>query len=122
MSTRRDDTIVLTLTPLATFSGLRGVPLLALSRNSLYPQLVIARDAVTVRVMRRHRFTYDDLARVYAERGDERRITLAPKRGWRTFTASFSSRAQAQHAVEALAARGAPMDPDLLAQFNCPSS
>lgn len=118
MNTEREDSTTLILTPLVTFSGVRGVPLLALSHNSLCPQLVIGPDAVTVRVIRRHRFSYDSLACIRAERGLRHRIALVPKRGWRTFTVGFSSQQQARGAVAALASYGAPLEPELLSMLD----
>jgi len=42
---------------------LRGLSLVALSRNSLYPDLVIGFDSVTIRVICRHRLLFGNTVR-----------------------------------------------------------
>ncbi|BCB21211.1 hypothetical protein OCUBac02_41050 [Bosea sp. ANAM02] len=108
-----NDAIV--MTPLATFSGLRRFPLIALSHNSLFPSLVIGPQAVTIRVLRRHVLAYDDLMPVRLSRRLGHRLTFAPRQGWRDFTASFASREEAAKALAALVDFGAPVDGDSLA-------
>lgn len=110
---RKDGAI--TLTPLATFSGLQRFPLVALSHNSLFPSLVIGPQTVTIRVLRRHVLTYDDLAPIRLTRRLGYRLTFAPRQGWRDFTASFASREAAAQAVAALVDFGAPVDGEALA-------
>ena len=99
------------LTPMATFSGLRRLPWVALSHNSLFPGLVIGPEAVTIRVLRRHVLAYEDLARIYLGQGLGYRLTFEPKRGWRDFTASFVGRDMAAATITALMDCGAPVDP-----------
>jgi hypothetical protein len=50
--------------PIATSAGLRGLSLVAMSRNSLYPDLVIGFDSVTIRVIRRHRLLFGNTREV----------------------------------------------------------
>lgn len=97
------------LTPLTTFSGLKRLPLVALSHNSLFPSLVIGPQAVTVRVLRQHVLAYDDLAPIRLSHRLGYRLTFAPLRGWLDFTASFASREKAAKAVAVLVDFGAPV-------------
>ena len=97
-------------TPNATFSGLRGVPLVALSRNSLFPALTIGADSVTIRVIRRHRLPFRDIREVRVRWRLAYQLTIVPERGWRTFSANFLSRSEAARAVEALKQRGVALD------------
>jgi hypothetical protein len=97
-------------TPIATFSGLRGVPLLALSRNSLYPALTVGADSLTIRVVRRHRLAFRDIRQVGISRRLAHQLTIIPERGWRSFSANFLFAQEAAHALEALQKRGVVLD------------
>lgn len=105
----------ISLTPLATFSGLQRLPLIALSHNSLFPSLVIGPQTVTIRVLRRHVLAYDDLMPVRLTRRLGHRLIFAPRQGWRDFTASFASRKEAARALAALVDFGAPVDGEAFA-------
>ena len=96
--------------PIATFSGLRGVPLVALSRNSLFPNFVIGSDSVTIRVIRRHRLPFSDIREVAVRWRLAHQLTLVPKRGLRTFSANFTAKADIVRAVRALEQRGVALD------------
>jgi len=102
------------LTPLATFSSLQRLPLVALSHNSLFPSLVIGPQAATIRVLRRHVLAYDDLAPIRLTHRLGYRLTFAPRQGWRAFTASFASREEVARALAALVDFGAPVDGEAL--------
>ncbi len=52
--------------PLAAFSGLKNVPLVATSHNSLYPSLTVDAAGVTIVVVRTHRFTWEDIETIEA--------------------------------------------------------
>lgn len=106
-----------TFTPLATFSGLRGVPLLALSHNSLFPAFAVDAEGVTIRVLRSHRLRFDEIATIRLERRPGYRLTVVPKRGWRDFTVSFAGKDIARAAVEALLRFEAPLPPNALTEF-----
>lgn len=97
-------------TPAATFSGLRGVPLIALSRNSLYPALVIGPDSMTIRVIRRHRLAFSDIREIGVSWRLAHQLTIVPKRGLRTFSANFLSKRDVTRAVETLRQRGVALD------------
>lgn len=103
-------TAELHFTPNATFSGLRGVPLIALTRNSLYPALTIGDDSLTIRVVRRHRLALRDIRQVGFSRPLACQLTIVPERGWRSFSANFLSAREAARALEALQLRGAALD------------
>jgi hypothetical protein len=45
--------------PLATFSGLRNIPLISTSHNSIYPSLTVTTENVTLVVIRSHHFAWD---------------------------------------------------------------
>jgi hypothetical protein len=97
-------------TPNATFSGLRGVPLVALSRNSLYPALTIGADGLMIRVVRRHRLAFREIREVGFSRRLAHQLTIVPERGWRTFSANFLSGREAMRALETLRQRGVALD------------
>lgn len=98
-------------TPLATFCGLRRVPLVAVWHNSLFPALVVAPAAVAIRVIGMRVLAYEEIETIlFAERLGER-ITFVPKRGLLTFTASFAGRSTAPTVLARLAEHGAPLDP-----------
>lgn len=105
----------LKFTPLASFSGLRGVPLLALSHNALFPALTLDAEGVTVRVLRWHRLRYDELAVIALDRRLGRKLTFVPKRGWRDFTVSFAGPDMLRAAIAALRRFEAPLSPQALA-------
>jgi hypothetical protein len=104
----------LQFTPLASFSGLRGVPLLALSHNSLFPALTLDAEGVTVKVLRSHRLRYDALASIELDRRLGRKLTFVPKQGWRDFTVSFAGPDMLRAVIEALLRFGAPLSPQAL--------
>lgn len=96
--------------PIATFSGLRGVPLLALSRNSAYPALAIGPDGVMIRVIRRHHLLFGDIREVTVGWRLAHQLTIVPRRGLRTFSANFLSKKDVLHATEALKRHGVALD------------
>ncbi|MDP2358168.1 MAG: hypothetical protein Q8M31_19190 [Beijerinckiaceae bacterium] len=101
--------------PLATFSGLRQVPLIATSHNSIYPSLTVTFEGVTLVVVRAHRFAWSEIEAINARWLFGHMITIVPKGGWRTFSATFYGRPAAANAVRALQAAGAPLAPSALA-------
>ncbi len=105
--------------PIATFSGLKRVPLLALSHNALFPALVIGREALMIRVLRRHVLAFHELEAVTCRRGN-RGLTFVPKRGIRTFSASFGGRDAALRALRKLRDAGAPLDGEAAALLQPP--
>ena len=97
--------------PLATFSGIRRVPLIAVSHNSIYPSLTVDASGVTLVVVRTHRFAWDEIEKLEARWLFGHMVTLVPKAGWRTFSATFYGRPAAAEALRALDAAGAPLAP-----------
>lgn len=95
--------------PSATFRGLRHVPLVALSRNSLYPALHMDGASVVIRVIRRHALAIDDLAAVDVRWRLAHQVTLVPRKGPWTFSANFFDRVAAFSFLAALEERGAPL-------------
>lgn len=96
--------------PLASFTGIKGVPLLALTRNSINPRLSIEDGVVVIRVFRRQPLAVGDLARVTTGRAIGQMVTLVPKTGFRTFSVNFADREQAASLLRALSDLGAPLD------------
>jgi len=105
----------LSFIPIATFSVLRGLPLVALSRNSLYPAVIVGRDSLIVRVIRRHRLHFDDIGEIRLSRPLTYQLTITPRRGFRAFSANFLRREEAVRVVEALKSRGLKSDVQYLA-------
>jgi len=98
-------------TPLATFSGLKRVPFLAVSRNSLMASLVIGQDALAIRVIRLHVLRFEDIEAVSCGQRLGVSIQFSPKRGIRTFSANFRSKDPAAKTVlRRLAAAGVLLD------------
>lgn len=92
----------LTVRPIATFRGLRHVPLVALSHNSLFPSLEIGAGGVTLRIIRRHHLRFEDIEAVDLSRRLAHQITLIPRKGPWTFSANFLDRATARRVLAAL--------------------
>lgn len=82
-----------TVRPLATFRGLRHVPLVALSHNSLFPSLTIEAGGVTLRIIRRNHLSFEDIEAVDLGRRLAHQITFLPRNGPWTFSANFLDRA-----------------------------
>ena len=101
--------------PMATFSGVRRIPLLALTHNSLYPSVTVQATGAAIVVVRTHVFTFDEIAAIEARWFFGHMITFMPKAGWRTFSASFYGRPAAADALRALKNAGAPIAPSALA-------
>jgi len=95
--------------PIATFSGLRGVPLLALSHNALFPALRILPHGIRIRVIRAHELAYDDLATVDFAQRLGWQVTFVPRQGLRTFTAVFAGRNAAVVTLAMLHRNGGPL-------------
>lgn len=95
--------------PLAAFSGVKRVPLIALSHNSIYPSLTVDDAGVTIVVVRTHRFAWDEIERIEAGWLFGHMLTIVPKQGWRTFSATFYGRPATVEALRALDAAGAPL-------------
>lgn len=102
-------------TPIATFSGLSGMPFIALSRNSLYPLLIVGSESVTIRVIRRHRILFSDIREITLRWRLAYQLTIVPERGLRTFSATFLSKESAMRTVEALKQRGVTLDAETAA-------
>ena len=66
----------LAVRPVATFRGLRHVPLVALSHNSLFPSLEIWADGVALRIIRRHRLRFEDIEAVDLRWSTDRALDL----------------------------------------------
>lgn len=95
--------------PLATFSGLKSVPLLAVTYNGLVPRLSLDEGAVVMRIFRSGRIAIADLDKVTVTKGMGLMVSLYPRTGWRSFSANFA-RAEAIRFLQALRAAGAPLD------------
>jgi hypothetical protein len=75
--------------PLATFRGVRHLPLLAVSHNSLFPSLVIQPDSLRIHVVRVHSLKFDEIECISLRKLLSYQLTIVPKRGWWTYSASF---------------------------------
>lgn len=96
-------------TPLATFRCLRHMPLIALTRNSLYPALEVDETTVVIRVIRRHALALADLAEVDVRWRLAHQVTLVPRKGAFAFSANFFDRTGAVSLVAALGEWGVPL-------------
>lgn len=101
---------------MATFSGLRGVSLLALSHNALFPALTVGPLGVVIRVIRNHELRYDEIETVTLKWMLGHQITFVPRSRLRTFTASFAGEAALAPVLAALQQYGAPLDAAALAR------
>lgn len=97
--------------PWATFRGLRHVPIVAISRNSLYPALEIDQTRLIITVIRRHSLVLADLEAVDVAWRLARQVTFIPRKGLWTFSANFSGEAEGLAVVKALGEWGVPLTP-----------
>jgi hypothetical protein len=95
--------------PLATFRGLKAVPLVALSFNSLFPSLVVRPGGLTLRVIRRHDFAFADIAEIDVTRWLTYRIEIIPRHGIWIFSANVLNRREAVRILLALQQQNAPL-------------
>lgn len=92
----------LTIRPVATFRGLRHVPLIALSHNSLSPSLEIGADGVTLRIIRRHHLRFEDIEAIDLRWRLAHQLTFIPRKGLWTFSANFMDRTTVLRVLAAL--------------------
>ena len=95
--------------PMATFRGLRGVPIVAVTRNSLYPSVRIGDDHLVIRVIGSRRFNFDAIESVGVAQRLAYQVTVQPREGPWSFSANFATPAAAAELLQALAARGVPL-------------
>ena len=67
--------------PLSTFSGLRNVPLVATSFNSLYPSLTVKPGGLTIVVVRTHDFAFDEIEAIEAAWRFGHMVTIGAEEG-----------------------------------------
>lgn len=90
---------------MATFRGLRHVPMVALSHNSLYPSVLIDEGGIMIRVVRRHYIAFEAIEALDYRRRLAHQVTITPrKRPW-TFSANFIDRHDARQLLAAVADR-----------------
>lgn len=99
--------------PLATFCGVRHVPLLAVSRNSLFPFLVIQSNGLRIRVVSAHDLKFDEIECITLRKRLSHQLTIVPRRGWWTYSANLLADSAAQ-AVAALHQYAAPLSADAI--------
>ena len=97
---------------MATFRGLRHVPLIAVSHNSLFPSLDIGDGELAIRVVGRRRLAFAEIEAVDLRPRLAHQVTIIPKTGPWTFSANFLDRASARQVLAALAGRGVPLTPE----------
>jgi hypothetical protein len=102
-----------TIRPLATFSGLRGVPILATSHNSLFPSLSIGPEGLVIRVIRWHRFAADEIEAISLRKFLGYQITFVPRTGIRTFTVAFAGKADTVRTLTALQSHAGALAPSV---------
>lgn len=95
--------------PSATFRGLRHVPFIAISRNSLYPALEMDEDAIFIRVVRRHALPLSEIAMVDVRWRLAHQVTLVPQKGPWTLSANFFDKAGAVAVLTVLGESGVPL-------------
>lgn len=101
---------VMTFRPIATFSGLHGVPLITLTHNAIYPAVTVGPDGVTITVVRRHHLPWANIREVTLRRWLAWQVTIRPGDSRRTFIASFFSRREVSRLLAAMSAHGAALD------------
>jgi hypothetical protein len=74
----------------------------------------VTTENVTLVVIRSHHFAWDEIEPVKAGWLFGHMITIVPKEGWRTFSATFYGRPAAANALRALQKTGAPLAPSAL--------
>lgn len=101
----------LAVRPAAAFRGLRYLPLIAVSHNSLYPSLKIGAGGVTLRVIRRHHLRFEEIEAVDLRWRLAHQVTIIPKKGPWTLCANFLDRVAAQSVLGALDAGDVALSP-----------
>ena len=98
----------LSFTPMASFVGLRGVPLVALWGNSLNPSVTVADDALSIRCFGTHVLPFSELDRVQLRKLAGWRFQFLPRNGLFTYSAMFLQQegARLARALEGRAAVG----------------
>jgi len=99
----------MSLTPLATFSGIRHVPLLVVTRNSLFPSLTVEPDGVRIRVIRLHDLKFDEVECITLRKRLAHQLTIIPRRGIWIYSANLLAE-NAAGVVTLLQQHGAPLD------------
>jgi hypothetical protein len=94
---------------MATFRGLRGVPLIAITHNSLYPSLRVGHSYLIIRMISSKRLAFDAIETVELARRFAYQITFVPRKGPWSFSANFASRSAASEVLAALSSRGVPL-------------
>lgn len=79
----------LSFVPIASFVGVRGVPLLALWRNGLNPSVTVTEDAVSIRCFGAHVLALSDLDQIDLRWIAGWRFRFQPKGGLFTYSAVF---------------------------------
>lgn len=97
---------------LATFVGLRGVPLLSLGHNSLRPIFRLYPDAIETRVYRKRRRPYSEIERVHVVTAPwTRNVEIDWRGSVLTFAANVRQEPWRRAVLRFLADRGAPLTP-----------
>jgi hypothetical protein len=109
MSAQNSDEAELEFRPLATFRGVRGVPLVAVTHNSLYPSLRVGQSYLIIGMIRPKRLAFDTIETIQLARRLAHQITFMPRTGLWSFSANFARKSAAREVLAALSCRGAPL-------------
>lgn len=101
----------LNLRPFASFRGLRNVPMVALSHNSIRPHLSLTSEGIDFRVIRKHFLTYRDLEAVTYGWALSHQITLIPKHGPWTYAFNYFRKEQPMMLLTQLQQQGVSLTP-----------
>lgn len=92
--------------PFSSFRGLRRVPLVAVSLNSINPELSITDEGAAFRVIRRHFIRFTDLDRVDLAWRLAHQVTFIPREGPWTFSFNYLEKNSPRTLLRELARRG----------------
>jgi hypothetical protein len=79
----------LSFTPIASFVGLRGVPLLSIWSNSFNPLVSIVGDCLSIRSFGAHVIPLADIERIRLRKLAGWQFTILPRKGPFTYSATF---------------------------------
>lgn len=94
----------------ATFSGIKGVPLLSVASNNLTALFVLHDDRVTYRVMRKTERPYSEIARIEASLS-LKQIEIIWRGRWLTFTAGLRKEDDLLDVLRFFHAKDLPLSP-----------
>ena len=97
--------------PVSSFRGLRKVPLVALSFNSIFPELTLSEEGVAFRIISRHFLPFAEIDTVDTAWRFAHQVTIIPRKGPWTFSFNYFEQNSPKALLRELEKRGVPLTP-----------